>query len=416
MSRLRRDDGVAMVMVIGTLSVLTLLVMILVQVSLRALQTHADHAVRHTALDAADAGIDAALAQLAVDRNWTTGHVLAPGSAEAAQARAALEVLAPTARVRTPVGDYVVLRPADSRVLWALGYAPSYERATSRRLVRVEFAFPRDPAPAALLAGRTIDLSGGFDVVRDTGVVASPDVHSNGDISGTASSVSVSGGSFTASGTNQFALASSGAPKRVVPTIDPRLLYAGATEPSVQPYWTDLCPAGEARQPAAVPCTGPIKPRPAGWEHSGGTWTQSSPGPNGVYYVYRGHAELKTNNGVMQQTIITESSSNRACPPFGDGTISVQKTSVHAYLPGITLYSGGSLSMGSGSGAYGGLVAAQNSLSIRTASAPGVVGWVIAENLCPADTTSLQGSQLAYRPQTAQPRPGPPQVTSRHEA
>lgn len=415
MTRRRGDDGIAMVMVIGTVSALTLLVIVLVQVSIRALGTHTDHAVRHTALDAADAGVDAALAALDADRTWTTGHVLPTGAGEAAAARAALEAMAPTSRVRTPAGDYVVLRPADRRVLWALGYAPSYERATSRRLVRVEYAFPRDPPPAALLTGRSIALSGGFEVRRGTGVVVGADVHANESITGTASSVSVTGGSFTASGVNQFVPASSGAAPRGVPAIDPRLLYAGATAPGVQPFWTDLCPMGETRAPAAVPCTGPVKPRPAGWTHSGSTWTQGSPGPNGVYYAYRSNVELRTG-GSVQQTIITESSTNRGCPPLGDGLITVQRTLVHAYLPSVTLYSGGSVAMVSGSGAYNGLVAAQNSLSLTTASAPGITGWAIAENLCPTDTNTFQGSQLVYQPQAAQPRRGPPQVTSRHEA
>lgn len=415
MTRRRGDDGIALVMVIGTASVLVLLVLVLFQVTVRALGTHAAHAVRHTALDAADAGIDSALARLSADRTWTTGHVLAAGPGEAAAARVALEALAPTSRVSTPVGDYVILRPADRRVLWALGYAPSYERATSRRLVRVEYAFPRDRAPAALLTGRDITLSGNFEVRPGTGIVAGVDVHSNLDVNGTASSVSVTGGSFTASGVNRFVAAASGAPRRVIPVIDPRMMYAGATDPSVQPFWTDLCPAGVTRHPAAQPCTGAPKPRPAGWTHSGSTWTQSSRGPDGVYYAFRSNVELKTG-GSVQQTIVTESSNNRGCPAFGDGTITVQKTLVHAYLPSVTLYSGGSVSMVSGSGAYNGLVAAQNSLSLTTSSAPGITGWAIAENLCPADSNTLQGSQLVYQPQTAQPRSGPPQVTSRHEA
>ncbi|MDP3711965.1 MAG: hypothetical protein Q8R60_05715 [Mycobacteriales bacterium] len=422
MRRLRRDDGFAMIMVIGTASVLVLLVVILFQVTVRALGTHAAHAVRHTSLDAADAGIDDALARLSVDRSWNTGHVLAPGAGEAAAARAALEALAPTGRVRTPTGDYVVLRPSDRRVLWALGYAPNYERATSRRLVRVEFAFPRDPAPAALLTGRDIAMSGGFEVRSGTGVGSGADVHSNVNITGTAGSVSVTGGTFTATGLNQFAPAASGAPARTMPTIDPRLLYAGAVHPSVKPFWTDLCPGGETKEPAGTPCTGPSKPTPAGWSWSWSSkdntnmWTQSSAGPVGVYYVYRGNAELRTNGDSVQQTIITESSTNRTCPSLGDGAITVQKTKVYAYLPGITLYAGGSLSMVTGSGAYSGLVAAQNSLSLSTASAPGITGWVIAENLCPTDSNSFQGSQLVYQPQVAQPRSGPPQVTSRHEA
>jgi hypothetical protein len=228
----------------------------------------------------------------------------------------------------------------------------------------------------------------------------------NGNLSATANSSSVSG-TVSATGSNGFSGGTSGAPPVPVPAIDPRYLYQTYSS-SMASTWWDLCPDGAAHVPSVtgVPCTGATTTTPTNWSWNPYVgWTEGATGPTGVYYIYQANVTLKSA-GTITQTIITESAANRGtCAKPNDANFSMTSSSIRAFIPGITVYSGNSVSVGNNSDLRGGVVAAQDSISLTTGSAPGVIGYVMAENFCPGETNSFQGSVINYDPATVLPLP-----------
>jgi hypothetical protein len=108
-------------------------------------------------------------------------------------------------------------------------------------------------------------------------------------------------------------------------------------------------------------------------------------------------------------------SANFTCQKPSNGTISVTKATVRAFVPGATLISGNKIEITSQGATYGGVVAAQESILMSSSSSPGITGYVIAQNSCPGETNTFQGSTIVYDPTPGFLSPGPPRITAESE-
>jgi hypothetical protein len=419
--------------VIGTIAVLALVLPLLLAGALRDLGDSKRHHGFDAAQDAARSGVQSVIAQLATNPSFTVGPSVpddvagagwATPGAQYAWARSALLASAASGAVSaSSAGRYTVLRPPNQRVIYALGWPLAGTAAAQGKLVVADFTFAQTAPGPALLAGSEVRLSGSFNLNAATGVTLSADLHTNGNLTGTAASPVVTG-SMTATGSVSYAGATAGAPSRTIPAVDPRAFYAAYATGNAG-SWFDLCPDGRAHRPGTtgVPCSGAVVPTPTGWTMYNSDWQESYPGgPPGIYYVYGGNAVLSTSGLTVTQTVVTEAtqaaggaSANLTCPKGTNGGITVLKTTVRAFLPGTVLLSGNTVEIGSQGATFGGLVAAQESVQMSSSSSPGISGYVIAQNYCSGEVNTFQGSTIAYDPSSGFLAPGPPRITAEAE-
>jgi hypothetical protein len=428
------DEGYAVVLVIGTIAVLALVLPLLLAGALRDLGDSKRHHGFDAAQDAARSGVQSVIAQLATNPSFSVGPSVpddvagagwASPAAQYAWARSALLASAASGAVSaSSAGRWTVVRPPNQRVIYALGWPLAGTAVAQGKVVVAEFTFAQSAPGPALLAGSEIRLSGSFNLNPAPGVTLSADLHTNGNLTGTASSPVVTG-SMTATGTASYPNATAGAPARTIPAADPRAFYAAYATGNAA-SWFDLCPDGRARRPgtSGVPCSGPVVPTPSSWTASGSDWQEGYPGgPPGIYYVYGGNAVIGTGSTTVTQTIVTEAtqagaggaSANLQCPKGSTGSITVTKTTVRAFLPGTVLLSGNTVEIGSQGATFGGLVAAQESVQMSSSSSPGISGYVIAQNYCSGEVNTFQGSTIAYDPSSGYLAPGPPRITAEAE-
>jgi hypothetical protein len=435
--RVRRgDDGYAAILVISTMSLLALVLPLVLSLALRDIDDSKRHHRVDAAQDAARSGVQSVIAALTANPAYAAGPSVtaavaqsgwASRSAQYTWARSTLLTQVsstPSVVTTTPTGRYVTVRPANQRVIYALGWPLDGTAADQGKILVAEYTYPTRSPGAALLAGSEVYLSGSFDLRPASDTTQTANLHTNGNLTGSASSAVVVG-SVSASGTASSSGATSGVAPKEIPAVDPRQYYA-AYSGTYAANWYDLCTDGFAHavSPSGVPCSdGPkIAPRPASWNWNAGsaTWTESGSGAAGVYYAYGVNVVLDTAV-VVDQTIITEPmlasglSANFTCQKPSNGTISVTKATVRAFVPGATLISGNKIEITSQGATYGGVVAAQESILMSSSSSPGITGYVIAQNSCPGETNTFQGSTIVYDPTPGFLSPGPPRITAESE-
>jgi hypothetical protein len=436
--RIRRgDDGYAAVLVIGTMSLLGLLLPLMLSLAMRDLDDSTRHHRFDAAQDAARSGVQAVIASLTTNPAYTAGPTVdaavaqsgwASQSAQYTWARDTLLAQAaasPSVVRTTPTGKYVVLRPPNQRVIYALGWPLDGTPARQGKVLVAEYTYPTRSPGAALLAGSEVYLSGSFDLRPSSDTTLPADLHTNGNLTGSSSSATVTG-TATASGTSSSTRATGGAPSREIPTVNPRQYYA-AYSGTYADNWYDLCPNGFAYRvsPSGVPCTDGVRlaSPPANWTWNSGSksWNEYGSGAvAGVFYVYGANANLEPSSPV-DQTVITEATNaagvsiNLTCQKGANGSISVKGSTVRAFIPGAVLVSGNKIDIVSQGATYGGVVAAQESVSMSSSSAPGITGYVIAQNSCSGEVNSFQGSSIVYDPTPGFLSSGPPRITAESE-
>lgn len=339
--REERGAAIAMVMLVG--AVLVLLSSIMIARGFRQLVNTANDHHWDNALFAAEAGLDHALFVLDYDFDFTTGETVASGtlgsSGERAWAVSAADAVPASEVVIVPEGEYVVVRPANSTIVFAVGYSPS--RAAAERRVRVIRASV-DGVPweytieHALIVGGDLELSGGT-TINDINDNDGASVHANGSVDGTGNYVVE--GCLTSSESTRLATAvcpPSPAPPEPMPVIDPRLLY-GYVE-------YVMCPnrgiyGGPAHllmpDPDLIPCSGnETVVALAGWSSalSGGkvTWsTDPTAVTPGVFYVYDGNfnGKLGSNGLRLPATLILENASGTECLGAATGNLILEGNS-----------------------------------------------------------------------------------------
>jgi hypothetical protein len=401
------DDGFGMILVVGYAVIISLVVTVSVATVNSLLRSGNGHVQYGQAVDSAEAGIDQTLARLSKNANYSPAGSSVPaqwanGFPDSRTERAwvlatANTVLStnPSLLQKTAQGEFLALRPINVHTIYSIGWEPSRIAAKRVRVLRNDYNFSGYTPTNAILANGNVSLSGSFSLADNAGTAIPPSVHTEGVLLKCSASVTVPNGTSLASvgggGCGDSDTSQS------VPQMNPRDLYT-AYSGSYASSWYDLCPDGTVRQPSTAPCTGTQLASTRGWSWSIYTRTWTSPGPQtGIYYAYQGNVDL-TASGTPQVTVISEASNNNACPK-SDGDIHIKQTQMIPAMPFVSLIAGGSVSIDTqgavGDVAHPGLVASQENIVMSTSSAPGIVGAVVANNLC-GGTNSFQGSTITF--------------------
>jgi hypothetical protein len=345
-----RGLAVAAVLILG-LSIVMLSSVVVVR-SLRQSNTTLSDAGWEQALQVAESGLDEGLVAVAEDDAFTTGEVLPDSFAGNEDARvwmvAAADARGSIDLRTTPLGEYVVVRPSNTEMVFAVGYVPT--RAAETRRVRVVGARIGDAtingswlARYALLAGDQLEMGGNPTIISG----ATVGVHANGflDVRG---NLFVDGCLSASDGANVTGSIAQdpgcGAPGIQAPVEVPVV--------DVRSFWVrseyDLCPGGRVKAGPShpthghtvgnTPCTGSTLEVDAaltpyhGWiwdgydAKLGADWRYVSQAAyDGVYYVYQGSVDLASSPGSpadpWEVTIVTEGIG--ACPEIVGGDVEI---------------------------------------------------------------------------------------------
>ena len=309
---LSNDDGVGMILVIGTAMFITALVVAATTVALNGLGQSAKREKFEKSLATAENGVDWALAKLQIsfdlyNRDYPVPSpptsvepspscnapvmnypnnglgvpdpVFASEAAERAWASSKLQTLATTPGCLkiSDNGDYAVLKPPTPLVggaypkfgkVYSMSWLPHYGAAgAATRMVKAEYIFMPYRPTNAVLTGGTLSVDASTTVQSAFGVDPSiASIHTNGSLSvngqPTVTGLVTATGSVSG-GSNNFALNPGGTVQpstlQNIPKVSALTLYrqAAGNDPSaVATYWRDLCPDGSIRayNPAGVPC------------------------------------------------------------------------------------------------------------------------------------------------------------------
>jgi hypothetical protein len=422
----RKDDrGVAMITVVMLGAALLLVMSLVFTRGLAQFDNTSGDALWEQALAAAESGLNQGLATLETDGGYSTGETLPDGimgsDAEKGWVLTAASAHPPEDVGRTTDGEFVVIRPSNAPVVYAVGYAPARTSDEVRtRVVRTLF---ETEAETTQWTTRLAFLSGGDLTFRGNPTFltgAAVGIHTNQflDVGGstyTDGCVSASGGSKV---TGSFVQPPGCDPPGGQPTIDP---------PMVDPrgHWSesqyDLCPDGKVRAGPAhpvygntatsVPCSGQTLTADAstnpylGWSYLGccdsndwASWKYGSTAANdGVFYVYQGVAKVVSSPGAdllpWEVTIYAEG--RGVCTAIQGGDIVVAGSpDMTPYDPdnNLQLVAGRDLDI-SGNADFTGLAAAHEQIEI-TGDLDVHDGSFLAESACDSTTSHVHESYV----------------------
>jgi len=400
---LHRDEhgaAIALVLLVGV--VLVLLSSVMIARGMRQLVNTAGDTNWDNGLFAAEAGLDQGLQVLDRDFAFTTGETIpvevvgtaaeGPWAVAAADARSAADV------VVVSEGEYVVVRPANSTMLLAVGYAPS-RSATERRVRVIRASVDAVPwiyeVEHALLVGGNLEVSGNT-TITDISANDGAAVHANGTIGSSGSYVVE--GCVTASATTFAATAQcppSPAPVEPLPVIEPLAMYPFAHFVLCDDQLVYGGPAHAATpDPDLVPCSGnETVVALAGWtaKLQGGVvgWTTGpSASTGGVFYIDNGNFSGKLGDSalVLEASLIVANGQGSGCAMPATGNIEIGANSSvvrHASLAAagydITLVAQGDVAF-NGSATFGGAILAHE--QIRYQGTADSWGPVVAVDAC----------------------------------
>ena len=421
--RPRGDSGVAVAIVLMVGMVLVIVSTIVVARGARQMVNTAGDTAWDNALFSAEAGLDEGLVLVDLDFDFTTGETIPAGTLGSSGEREWV-VAAADARdgsdVRSaPEGEYVLVRPENVDVLFAVGYAPS-RSAVQRRVRVVRADVTAEPyefvIEHALLVGGDLSL-GGNTTINDTNDNDGASVHANGGVSfgGSYDVEGCLGSSATAIGASATCPPSP-VPPEPLPVIDPEMLYPHA-------HFV-LCSNGVAYggpshstspDPDGVPCTGDeTAVTMTGWSSKlkGGVreWTTApSNVTEGVVYIDHGNfsGKLGDTGNTLEVSVILSSSGDGACTAPPDGNLILAGNSdftVHPSLSAlgwdIAVVAQGDVDY-QGTATVGGAIFVHEQIDYRgTADSWGAV---VAVDAChttgsPVSTSSLSGGSTINFP------------------
>lgn len=425
--RLHRDEqGAALVMVMFLGLALVAVATALTVRAARQVMNVALEADHEQALQVAETGLNQGLMLLQDSGAFTTGEVaptFANRSAERDWIEAVAEQASPSRLVAAPHGEYVVIKPVNADVVYAVGYAPN-RAADSRRIrvLRAELGFRSIPgsyfATYALLSGRDLGLNGNPAVFSGRVV----GVHANGflDVSGSTSisaCLSASGGARISGAVSQPAgCAAPGNQVAIeVPMISPRALWVRSQY--------DMCPDGRVRAGPAHPtlgrtaanrpCTGSIigdaSTTLLGWKFTGccdakmgAKWDYDTDFPtDGVFYFFEGSVKIPKSAGTgldpWHVTLIVEPSGTCPSAVGGDVDISGNPTMVaHAGGGNLVVAAGRDLRI-SGSPQATGVFGAHEQIVV-SGNPELTESSLLAEDACDSTTSNEHSSFVSGNP------------------
>jgi hypothetical protein len=426
-NQLRGDQGLAVAAVLILGLAIVMLSSVVVVRSLRQSNTALSDAGWEQALQVAESGLDEGLVAIAEDEDFTTGEVFPSSFSGNEEARAwmvaAADARSPADVRPTPLGEYVIVRPSNTVMVFAVGYVPT--RVAETRRVRVVGARIGDAtvngswlARYALLTGDRLEMGGNPTIVSG----ATVGVHANGflDVRG---SVFVDGCLSASDGANVTgSLAQDpgcGAPGIQVPVEVPVV--------DVRSFWPrseyDLCPGGRVKAGPShpthghtvgnAPCTGSTLEVDAGttpyrgWIWDGydaklaADWRHMSQATyDGVYYVHQGSADIASSPGSpadrWEVTILTEGIG--ACPEIIGGDVEISGSPSMAPDPdaqNLLIAAGRDFTI-AGAPSLTGLIAVHEQI-VNSGDPEGVESAWLAEGACDSsndwvDVTDISGN------------------------
>lgn len=435
-------EGFAMILVIAFTMLILGLLIVASTVAVNSLGSSKSHGTFEQALAVAEMGVDQTLARLQVDTAYNPcgcaipGSALASDAAERAWAKAQLLSFASNAAnlQTTSQGQFAAIRPTNGQKVYAMSWVPSKASASAKsRMIKADYLFSPYKPGNAFSAQGDVDFAGGsVDIVPIAGSPAglTTPVHTNGNMTGSASSINIQGPATTSGtyglpgGANVGPGSGGNAPLESVPNVSPLAVYRDTASAAYASSWYDLCPDGKVRMKAALnPCTGTIvAERPLtdvypgfrGWRYSKTgslvTWYMDFPNSPyaGVYYVYQGNADLTgniTGGGTpWNATVLAEALPGGAvgnlltCEKLG-GDIATHNTDITAFYPGLVLEAGADLNISASSNLMQlGLFAAADQVYLTSSSAATIRGAVVAKDSCvnSSSPSSMQGIRLEF--------------------
>ena len=412
--RIRDDRGAAIAIVMLVGAVLVVLSSIMVARGFRQMVNTANDTHWDNALYSAEAGLDSGLLTLDYDFDYTTGETI-PLEVLGTDEERSWAVTAADDHPDDDVipvvdGEYVLVRPVNSSVLFAVGYSP--DRAAAERRVRV-IRVSVDALPwefeieHALLVGKDLELSGNT-LVNDTNDNDGAAVHANGTVS-TSGSWLVEG-CLTSSESSRSATTlcpPSPAPPEPLPVIEPLLMYEYAHYVLCDDQTIYGGPANATvPDPDMVPCSGDeTEVALAGWvaRKQGGVvnWaTQPAANADGVFYIENGNfdGKLVGSDGPLEITLITTNGKGNACQTPATGHIELAGNSEITAHPSLRalgydllLVAQGDVEFRGGA-SVGGAILAHEQIDYR--GEPGSWGAVIAVDACDTAGSPISSSRF----------------------
>ena len=357
------ERGIAMIIVILIAAILFVLTTIVAARSITDFNRVSGDQRNEQSLFVAEAGMNRTLYKILADQTYNTGEA-APASfaSEAAEQAWVIAAAADNSLGTIPEGQWVSVRPANSRIVYSVGYVPTRAAPTDTRIIRAEYDFAKFAGILSVLSHGDVRFSSRPDIFGSHG-----SVHTNGDLQATGPG-SVEGylsasGSYTVSGAYTIGdpgNSGGGKPVKTIPVLSPREDYF------MSEY--DLCPSAqvrtgpsysgpEPRNASGVPCQGTLLGMGTstgfrGWAHrgisasAGNLWEYNSPTAfDGVYYVYQGSATIKSSTGTedfpWSVTVFAEAtaagSEPNHCPHVGGDIIVERDPWVRAHDKGFPI-------------------------------------------------------------------------------
>lgn len=420
------DQGIALVVVLLVVGLMTLLVVAITSLTIGSLKSSTDHDKFEGAVAAAETGVDRQLAELQKNQAYSYGPAMGSTAmttdAERTWALNAIKTLVNSGAQyqSTGTGAYFAIKPSDRNVIYSIGCDPNCTSTTSKkRFLKVEYLFaPYKPGNAILTAG---NLKFSSSVTVDVSLAASggsANVHTNGTATGTGCAQTVNGtvtssGAYSVCGSVGLSGSGGNQPLESVPEVKARFLYdTFASQYSTG--WYDLCPDGKVKSPGTSPCAGTQLADISGggtyrgWSYAAGSgttaplWSMTSTSwGDGTYYVYQGDASISRNTTVNAATVIAEAKSSggpsATCGKLGGSITAKLVTISSAAIPGTVLVADTDLVMTSNFEAGIGVFGAGDQIQVETSS-NGITGTVIANDKCTAgtDTNEVKNAVIKY--------------------
>lgn len=427
-NRLHTDDrGIAIITVALVGMVVAAMVVLLVNRSIRNANESQVERSTDEALVVAESAMNQAIYDLGQDYEYSTITGDTPAFASVDEERD--WVLTKVEDESLPVtvvedAEYVIVKPEESEVVYAVAYVPNRDNPQVTRVVKVDISpyvvesyvfFPS----FGFAAGDDLTL-GGDGVLGSKG-----GAHANGKLNKGNNKTEVSGCS-SAEDDNDFEPDNPAecGPGTGVTVELPPVIAEDFHELSTH----DLCKSGGfaivKAGPATTgvpsdPCEGPVittNPADVGWSNGGINWTYNG-GSSGVFFVHGGNVNYSGDSGADGVTIIVNAVDDTECSMVGGdfGVTGNLKLFPHSSARDLAVVAERDFKQGGNSNIFGIVLAGEQ---VDIGGTPGVNNAVIAVSPChtpgsPVDENKLRGAaSLTYDGGLEAPIYGRPKTTA----
>lgn len=396
--RLRDDEGIGIIVVIGITAVLLIIMTISVVVATNSLSSARKHTYYESAMAAAESGLWSKLGEVQTAATTPPSYAYSSSctpntSVDTADERAwaqaqiarMLDSVPGCAVANAGEGEYFAFVTTDADgnpVVYAQGWSPARgsEAEARSRIIKMSYELGGYKPTQAVLGNAGITATAAGVTVARGGDNSPASVHANGNANGSAS-LAIQG-TFSASGTNNLTAScpsgiSGGCVQQVArepyPAVTANAIYRSLAA-QFQSRWYTLCndsTGGYVYRPPSG-STPPANPCPArsssgtqlaadGWSYAAATatWTfNGSASPGSVYFVYGADAVLDFTGAKTVSVIVG------ATPAGVGGNLTWTAGEVNGPISGLVVFADGNLSTGASVIGRTGVVGARGTVTI----------------------------------------------------